>query len=264
MKTTNLSGVPDFVLTTFFEKRSRFCLLIPVIDENGRLLAELARAKKAGIDKLVDIAICDGGSTDGSTAPDVLRKTGVCALLLKTGPGKQGAQYRTGIYWALQQGYDGILTIDGNNKDGIEEVPRFIKKLEEGYDFVQGSRFVKGGLALHTPPVRLAAVRLVHAPVTSLAGRHHFTDSTNAFRAYSRRYLSHPLVQPLRDVFVGYELLCYLSVRAGQLGLRVCEVPVTRVYPKKGAVPTKIRGASGNLGLLRVLAAAAMGKYNPE
>lgn len=261
---TGLAGVPDFTLTEFVPKKSGYCLLIPVINEDGRLAAELARAQKAGVPDVVDIAICDGGSTDGSTVPEALQKAGVRALLVKTGPGRQGAQLRTGIWWALQQGYDGVVTVDGNNKDSVENVPRFLQKLAEGYDFVQGSRFVKGGLAVNTPLMRLLAVRAIHAPVISMAAGSRFTDTTNAFRAYSRRYLEHPQVQPLRDVFVGYELLAYLSVRAGQLGLRCCEVPVARVYPKTGKTPTKIKGMQGNLDLLKVLFAAARGAYGPE
>lgn len=263
MKLSEIPGVPDFTLDEFFEKRSAYCLLIPVINENGRLAAELARAKEAGVDKLVDIAICDGGSTDGSTEPALLQKAGVRALLTKTDPGRQGAQLRTGIWWALEQGYEGVLTIDGNNKDSIENVPRFIQRLKEGYDLVQGSRFIKGGLGVNTPLSRLLAVRLVHAPVTSLVGKAHFTDTTNAYRAYSRRYLAHPQVQPLRDIFVGYELLAYLSTRAGQLGMKVCEVPVARVYPRGEKTPTKIKGVRGNANLLGILAANAAGKYNP-
>lgn len=260
---SGVQGVPEFTLDEFFEKRNRYCLLIPVINENGRLAMELLRAQRAGIDKIVDIAICDGGSTDGSTEPWKLEQRGVRALLTKTGFGKQGAQLRTGIWWALEQGYDGILTIDGNNKDSIENVPRFIKKLEVGYDFVQGSRFVKGGLAINTPVSRLLAVRLIHAPVISMVGKAHYTDTTNAYRAYSRKYLTDERVQPLRDIFVGYELLAYLSTRAGQLGMNVCEVPVVRVYPKKGKTPTKIKGFSGNSKLLKVLYDNARGAYIP-
>ncbi len=51
----------------------------------------------------------------------------------------------------MKRGYQGIITIDGNNKDSIEDVPTFIKKLQEGYGLVQGSRFVRGGRAIHTP-----------------------------------------------------------------------------------------------------------------
>ena len=129
--------------------------------------------------------------------------------------------------------------------------------------FFQGSRFVRGGLAVNTPPVRYWAVRLIHAPVISLAARQWFTDTTNAYRAYSRRYLTDPRVQPLRDIFMGYELLAYLSVRATQLGYKACEVPVVRAYPKTGKTPTKIKGMKGNSDLLACLWGALTGKYNP-
>ena len=259
----DLTGVPDYRAVEFEPRRSDYCLLIPVINEGARILTELGRAQRAGIDKQCDIVLCDGGSTDGSMKPDTLALYGVNTLLTKTGPGKQGAQLRMGIYFALGRGYKGVLTIDGNNKDSIEDVPRFIEKLREGYDLVQGSRFIRGGRAVNTPPIRYAAVRLIHAPLTSLAARRWFTDTTNAYRAYSREYLTHPDVRPLRDVFMGYELLAYLSIRATRLGLKACEVPVTRAYPATGKTPTKITGFKGNSDLLKILLAAMAGKYDP-
>lgn len=262
-KITGLDGVPDFECHEYAPKRSQYCLLIPVINEGGRILAELQRARAAGVDELADIILCDGGSTDGSTDAARLAPLGVNSLLVKTGPGKQGAQLRTGIWFALQRGYQGVLTIDGNNKDSIEDAHRFVEKLEEGYDLVQGSRFIRGGRAVNTPFSRTVAVRCLHAPVISLTAGHRFTDTTSAYRAYSRLYLTHPRVQPLRDVFCGYELLAYLSVRATQLGLRACEVPVTRAYPAKGKTPTKISPIRGNAELLRILFANARGAYDP-
>ena len=261
---SNLPGVPDYNAWELADKRSAYCLLIPVINEGARILTELGRAQRAGIDRLCDIIICDGGSDDGSVKPETMELYGVNTLLVKTGPGKQGAQLRMGLYFALQRDYKGVLTIDGNNKDSIEDVPRFIEKLQQGYDLVQGSRFVQGGHAVNTPPVRYAAVRLIHAPVTSLAARQWFTDTTNDYRAYSREYLTHPEVRPLRDVFMGYELLAYLSVRATQLGLKACEVPVERAYPKNEPAPTKIKGFKGNSNLLKILFAALAGKYDPQ
>ena len=74
---------------------------------------------------------------------------------------------------------------------------------------------------------------------------------------------THPDVRPLRDVFGGYELLAYLSIRATQLGLKACEVPVTRAYPATGKTPTKISGFKGNSDLMKVLLNALAGKYNP-
>lgn len=260
----NIAGVPDYTVQAFADTAQKACLLIPIINEGQRILVELATAQQHQIDTMVDIILCDGGSTDDSMQPERLVSLGVNTLLTKTGAGKQGAQLRMGLHFALQRGYEYILTIDGNNKDSIESLPLLLAKLTEGYDLVQGSRFIKGGVAENTPPVRYLAVRLLHAPVISLAARQWFTDTTNAYRGYSRRYLTHPEVQPLRDVFMGYELLAYLSVRATQLGLKGCEVPVRRSYPKTGKTPTKIHGMRGNNELLRCLFGACLGKFNPS
>lgn len=263
MKYKNIDGVPNFQCDEYNNKNSDYCLCIPIINENERIKKELERAKKSGIDKIVDIIICDGGSTDGCTEKELLKCLGVNTLLTKEDIGKQGAQLRMGLWWALNRGYKGIITIDGNNKDSIESVPLFIDKIEEGYDFIQGSRYIEGGRAINTPLERHLAVRLLHAPLISLSARHKFTDTTNAFRGYSRKYLEHVGTQPFRKVFSGYELLAYLSVRASQLGLKVCEVPVTRAYPKGEKTPTKISPIKGNLDLMKILVKTLRGKYNP-
>jgi hypothetical protein len=161
-------------------------------------------------------------------------------------------------------GLDGIVTIDGNGKDGVEAVAAMVAKLEEGCAYVQGSRYLPGGAAENTPLERTIANRLIHAPLLSLAGRHWFTDTTNGFRAYSARYLTHPDVRPFREEFSVYSLLFYLTVRAGQLGLRVAHVPVVRRYPDDGKVPTKIGGFASKLALLKETVIAATGGYTPD
>lgn len=264
MEYKNISGVPKFQCDEYNNKSSDYCLCIPIINEGERIKKELERAKENGVDKIVDIIICDGGSTDGCTDEELLKSLGVNTLLTKRDSGKQGAQLRMGLWWALERGYKGIITIDGNNKDSIESVPLFINKIEEGYDFIQGSRYIEGGKAINTPLVRHLAVNLLHAPIISLAAKKKFTDTTNAFRGYSRKYLEHNETQPFRDVFVGYELLAYLSVRASQLGLRVCEVPVTRAYPKGEKTPTKISPIKGNINLMKILFKTLRGIYNPS
>ena len=148
------------------------------------------------------------------------------------------------------------------NTDSIEDIPKFIEKLEEGYDLVQGSRFIKGGQAINTPLFRLLSVKLIHAPVISLTARHRFTDTTNAYRAYSASYLFDERVSIFRDVFVSYELLAYLSVRATQLGFKACEIPVTRAYPKGEKPPTKISFFRGNWNLMKILIKNLFGAYN--
>lgn len=257
-------GVPKFECIEYAEKEKDYVVLIPIINEKERIRKELKRAYRNNIADYADIVICDGGSTDGCTEERVLRRLKVNTLLVKQDVGKQGAQLRMGIWWALERGYKGVITIDGNNKDSIEDVPRFIEKLKEGFDFVQGSRFIKGGKAVNTPVIRFVSVRCIHAPIISLTAHQHFTDTTNAYRAYSAEYLKDERVQPLRDIFMSYELLAYLSVRATQIGRKACEIPVTRAYPKRGKTPTKISFLKGNSELMKILIENAKGRYNPE
>ena len=257
-----IEGVPRFECVEFENKKKDYCLCIPVINEGERILSELKKAKELNVSQYVDIIICDGNSTDGSINYEKLKSFNVNTLLIKKDIGKQGAQLRMGFFWCLKRGYKGIVTIDGNNKDSIENVQNFVEKLKEGYDFIQGSRFINGGHGINTPFERLVAIRLIHAPIISITARHIFTDTTNGFRGYSANYLLHPRVQPFRDIFMSYELLAYLSVKASQLNLKVCEVPVTRMYPINEKTPTKISGFSGQLELFTILMKNLLGYYN--
>jgi len=254
--------LPAFRAEVLAPRRRAYALVIPVINEGERIRAQLLRI--AAEAPPVDVVIADGGSTDGSLDPRFLREAGVRALLVKTGAGRLGAQLRMAYAWALDEGYAGVVTMDGNGKDGVEAIRAFCAKLDEGYDYVQGSRYVSGGRAINTPRDRKVGGRLIHAPLLSLAGRRWYTDTTNGFRAYSARYLTDERVAPFRHVFARYELLFYLTARAGQLGYRTAEIPVTRAYPAGEAPPTKISGLRGRLEMLGELFRVAAGRYNPR
>lgn len=254
--------IPAFTATVLSPRRHAHALVIPVINEGERIRMQLRAIARSA--PPVDLVLADGGSTDGSLDAGFLKESGVRALLVKQGPGKLGAQLRMAYAWCLDQGYTGIVTIDGNGKDDVAAIPRFTARLEEGWDYVQGSRYAPGGAAVNTPLERTIGNRLLHAPLLSLAGRHWLTDTTNGFRAYSARFLTDPRVAPFRDVFSDYELLFYLTARAGRLGFRVCEIPVVRRYPEHGAVPTKISGWKGKRAILAQLFAAAGGRYDPK
>lgn len=124
--------VPAHRVDLLSERRHDHVLVIPVINEGERIRAQLARVH--GADLPVDVIVADGGSTDGSLDLDYLRTQGVRALLTKTGPGKLSAQLRMAYAWCLDQGYEGVVTIDGNGKDNVDAVAQFVSRLREGYD----------------------------------------------------------------------------------------------------------------------------------
>jgi hypothetical protein len=136
--------------------------------------------------------------------------------------------------------------------------------LDQGFDHIQGSRFIRGGHHQNTPLARFLGVKLLHAPLISLAAGFRYTDTTNGFRAYSSRFLSDPRVLPFRECFSGYELHYYLAIRAARLRFRCVETPVSRCYPSGGPVPTKIKGVRGNLLVLNTLFKAIRGDFNPR
>jgi len=256
------SHLPQCTVQEFAPRRTKYCVCIPVLNEGERIRRELADMKAHDIPGCADIVLVDGGSTDGSVHPDFLQFHGVRTLVVRTGPGKLSAQLRLGYAYAMRQGYEGVITVDGNDKDDVDAIPVFIHQMNAGFDLVQGSRFVPGGKAINTPLSRLLAIKLVHAPLISRVAGFPYTDTTNGFRGYSRRLLLDPRVQPFRSLFNRYELLAYMSVRGPQLGFRTCEVPVVRRYPKD-SVPTKISPLRGNMELLSVLYKTARGSFNP-
>lgn len=255
--------VPTFATPLWLGRLHPWCVVIPVINEGERIKNLLSRMATLKIDGVADIIIVDGGSTDNSLELESLQQNGVRGLLVKTGPGKLSAQLRCAYAFALDQGYEGIISIDGNDKDDPEAIPRFIEALKQGVDFVQASRFISGGVAENTPKSRDFAIRFIHAPMLSLFSGFRWTDTTQGFRAYSRKMLLDDKIAPFREVFMTYELLAYLSYRAPRLGYRCIELPTVRRYPK-GEVPTKISSFKGNLSVLEVLFRACFGCYNPK
>lgn len=254
---------PDFELNELAPKKHRYCVCVFVINEGEKVQKQLK--KMVPYTKQVDIVVADGGSTDRSLEADFLKTQKVRALLTKKGPGKLSAQMRMAMAWTMDEGYEGVIVVDGNNKDDITALPQFVKLLDEGYDHVQGSRFIPGGKAINTPLERTLGLHLLHAPLISLASRHRHTDTTNGFRAYSARLLKDEDLAVFRNVFQTYELHYYLAIESSRSPkkYKLVETPVTREYPAKGKTPTKISPIKGNLHVLKVLFRAARRQYRP-
>jgi dolichol-phosphate mannosyltransferase len=254
---------PDFELNELSKKQNKYCVCVFVINEGKKVQGQLKKMSQYA--DQIDIVVADGGSTDGSLEPDFLKKHKVHALLTKKGPGKLSAQMRMAFAYALNEGYEGVVVVDGNGKDDISAIPAFVETLEAGYDHVQGSRFIPGGKAINTPLSREIGLHLVHAPLISLAARRRHTDTTNGFRAYSAELLADETIAVFRDIFQTYELHYHLTIESSRnKKYKTIEIPVTRAYPAKGKTPTKISPIKGNAHVMSVLLKAVTGKYRKK
>ena len=254
--------LPQHTVVKITKKKYDIALIIPVLNEGERIKKQLNNI--AALHLPVDIIIADGGSTDGATQKDVVETLGVRSVIIKHGDGAMSAQMRAAFAYALREDYQFIINMDGNNKDDVDDIRKYIDKLKDGCDCVLPTRFALGGQHINTPLIRVLAIKYFHAPLMSLASRKRMTDTTNSFRGYSRSFLLDPRVKPFRDVFQKYNLPFYLSVKAARLGYNVVEVPTTRRYPEDGSVPTKISGFKAQFGIIIELVLVVVGYYDAK
>ena len=252
--------LPVFDVCIFKPKSKKYCFVTIIYNEGLNFQNQLVEMKK--YTDLVDIIVADGNSTDGSTDHVFLAKNGVRSLLVTKEKGLSTAT-RMALGYCLEEGYEGIVTVDGNGKDDVNSLPDFIHELEKGFDLVQGSRFIKSGFHKNTPLYRLFGIKFIFTPLLYLACKFRYTDPTNAFRALSRKFLLDSRVRPFRKEFVRFSLQQYLVYIAGKLSFRIIEIPVSRSYPEFGKIPTKINSA-GVLVFIYEMFKVVFGLYNKK
>ena len=254
--------LPPFEYKEYFSKKNKTALIIPTWNEGERIQKELTRIKENGIVNSVDIFLLDGGTTDNSINDKFLQEIGVRGVFTIKAKG-QGTAYRTGFAKVVDDEYQYCVTVDGNNKDSVEDIPKFIELLEQGYDFVQGSRFMEGGYHENTPKARELAIKYFSNPLLSIVSGFKYTETMSAFRGLNVNILKDERLQIFRDIFQTWELQWYIASRVPKLGYKVTETPQSRIYPNTGPIPTKINWM-GNFRIVFQLLKVAIGYYNPK
>ena len=199
-----------------------------------------------------DVLVIDDGSTDGALQKIAIDKSFVTVITHKDNKGA-GYCVREMIDYACEKGYTAIFFISGNDKDDPNDLYKLIKAIEAGYDFVQGSRFLKGGGYGAMPVYRVVATKFVHPILFSLVTGRRITDSTNGFRTIRLSLFSDKRIHIHQDWLDKYELEPYIFFQAIKLGYKVTEVPVTKIYPPKQEGYTKMKPITGWWSILRPL-----------
>lgn len=244
--------IPPHESHIFSPKRTRYALLVPVLNEGQRFISQMEKMKASGIFTLCDVFICDGASCDSSANANFVKNYGCAGLFINTSDKRgQGVQLKQGFFHTLKMGYDGVVMVDGNDKDNVyESLPRFLAKLDEGYDVVQATRFTLGGSELNTPLMRKIAIRLIASPLISLTSGVHYDDVCNGYKGFSARYMLDERMEWFRESFCTYEYCYYPLVQVKKLGYKAVQVPTTRAYPQN-ELPSKIKGIFAYTKLLR-------------
>jgi len=228
-------------------------LVCPIaFNENVKIKSVIERLLASSAVTRADVLIMDDGSTDATTS--VIRSYAGRGIATLRHPVRRGvgAAIRSAIDHARQKGYTAIVIMAGNDKDNPDEIPRLVDPIvQEGFDLVQGSRYLGQPQPVgHMPLYRRWATRLHPWLLSFFTGRR-LTDSTNGFRAirlsiFNDRHID--LTQPWLD---HYELEPYILFKAIKLGYRFKEVAVTKIYPPKKLGYTKMRPLIGWWSILR-------------
>jgi len=177
----------------------------------------------------LDVLIVNDGSTDRTA--EYLKDSGFNSITHPNNKGVGGA-IKTGIRYALDNDYYAMVIMAGNNKDDPAQIGRLFRPiLEEDCDYIQGSRFLKGGKWDNLPVFRYVMVK-VHAFMFFVLTGFHGTDALNGFRAYKLSIFEDPRINIWQEWLDHYELETYLHYKVLRLGYKVKEVPVSKIYPK--------------------------------
>lgn len=207
----------------------------PMYNEGDRAAEVIKKFPRGLVDEIV---IVNDGSTDGGEKKVAAAGAAVISLKTRSGP---GTAIRAGIDYGLKKEYDFFVVFATNGKDNPGEIPRLLAPLREGKaDFVQGSRYFKGGSWKNMPWHRVWGIR-VFSWLFSLAAGRWVTDGTSGFRAIRRSVLEDPRINLRQEWLEGYPLETYLFFQAIRLGYRVIEVPITKTYPESKKNYTKMK-----------------------
>ena len=212
-------------------------VVIPARDEEGCIASTVEHLhlelKLHGVPH--EIVVVDDGSKDRSWAilQEVNSRVTELAPVQNLGPHGFGRAITRGLDAANG---DAVVIMMADESDDCRDVVRYWQKLNDGYDCVFGSRFLKGGGVIDYPPVKLFINRLANAFVRLLF-KHGLNDTTNAFKAYRKSVIDgvRPILSPHFNITVE------LPLKAIIRGFDYAVIPITWRNRRTGEPKLKIK-----------------------
>jgi dolichol-phosphate mannosyltransferase len=212
-------------------------VIIPARDEEGCVAETVEQLNQELREHGVphEIVVVDDGSTDRTW--EIL--TELASRLPELQPKKNTS--RNGIGRAILFGLDNmrgdaVVIMMADQSDAPSAVVHYWKTLNEGWDCVMGSRFIKGGEVVDYPRVKLFVNRMANFFIRMMF-RIKLNDTTNAFKAYRRTVIDgcRPIISP------HFNILVEIPLKAIVRGYSWTVMPITWRNRKTGVTKLKIR-----------------------
>ncbi|HUF01371.1 MAG TPA: glycosyltransferase family 2 protein [Gaiellaceae bacterium] len=163
----------------------RLVAVVPAYNEAGAIGGVVDEIRASG--PAPDVVVIDDASSDDTAA--IAEAHGASVLRLPFNVGIGGA-VQAGLRYALEEGYEAAVRLDGDGQHDAGELSKLLAPLERGEaDFVIGSRFVDGTGSYRPPPARRLGIH-VFAGLVSILGGQRVTDTTSGFAALDRKAIA--------------------------------------------------------------------------
>jgi glycosyltransferase involved in cell wall biosynthesis len=200
-----------------FIKRMKIVITIPAYNEEKTITPVLQSIRKA-MDKTdydYKILVVDDGSTDKTV--EVSKKAGADVVYSHKKNCGLAIAFKTEMEKCIEMQADIIVHTDADGQYPSFYIPEMIKKVEQGYDLVLGSRFGKGKYG-NTSSMKKFGNR-AFARVFSNLLKTKITDTTTGFRAFTREVAELPLINTF--TYTQEQL-----IRAGKERMKIGEIPI--------------------------------------
>ena len=188
-------------------------LVIPAFNEEPTIAGIIKSSKMF----IPDILVVDDGSEDATTLVSAV--AGAMVHRLKENKGK-GAALKEAFNYALDAGYDRVITIDSDGQHDPADLANFLPLLDQ-YDLILGNRMDDRE---SVPPLRRAANVTSSVIISVLAGQRIY-DSQTGFRAYSADLLRGITLKSER-----YDLESEVIIKAARKGFRIGHARIRTIY----------------------------------
>lgn len=181
----------------------------------------------------IEVLIVDDNSPDGTgqLADELSQKNPRLHVLHRSGKLGLGTAYIAGFKYALEQDFEFVFEMDGDFSHEPKYLPEFLKKIQEGYDLVIGSRYVRGISVAYWDLWRLLLslwASLYARIVTGVP----LTDPMAGFKCFSRKVLQSIDLDKIKSN--GYSFQIEVNFCAFKKGFRLGEIPIIFVERRQG------------------------------
>ncbi|HTW93342.1 MAG TPA: glycosyltransferase family 2 protein [Tepidisphaeraceae bacterium] len=201
----------------------RILIAIPVYNERRYVSSVLAQVRRFSD----QILVVDDASTDGTTEllAEMARRGEVRLLRHLTNRG-YGQSLIDAFKYADEHGYDWVLTMDGDEQHSPEQIPEFVRAMEEDdSDIISGSRYLRPRSDDDLPPTDRQSINMTLTTILNDLFHYGLTDAFCGFKAHRVSAL-----RRLRLDVAGYAFPMQFWPQVAAAELRVREIPVRLIY----------------------------------